>query len=122
MTFSPQQLVIDNEVICAVRRMLRPIVVNDATLAFDVIRDVGIGGNFLGEPHTVNNFREELLLSDLFESVPWESAHSQSAKGMYEKALRIAAEIWREDPEPIIDTQKLKQIDRVVADRKKSLQ
>ena len=122
MTFSPQQLVIDNEVICAVRKMLRPIVVNDATLAIDVIRDVGIGGNFLGEPHTVNNFREELLLSDLFESVPWESAHSQSAKGMDERALRIAAEIWREDPEPIVDTQKLKQIDRVVADRKKSLQ
>lgn len=34
--FSPQQLVIDNEILRAMRRILKPIVVNDDTFALDV--------------------------------------------------------------------------------------
>ena len=121
VTFCPQQLVIDNEVVKYIRRTLRPIEVTDDTLALDTIKQVAIGGSFLSELHTAENFRNELFLSELFETLSWESANSQEVKGMEVKALEKAREIQQEKPEPIIDTDKLKAIDDVVKQASKEL-
>lgn len=119
VTFSPQQLVIDNEVSRSMRRMLKPIAVNDDTLALDTIRKVGIGGNYLGEMHTAEHFRDELFFSELFETLPWESAHAQEIKGMENKAYEKARELWSEMPEPVISDEQIKAIDAVVAQASK---
>jgi len=115
LTFSPQQLVIDNEVVAHMRRTLKPIEVNEETLALDVIRKVGPEGNYLAETHTAGHFRDEMFLSRLFESVPWVTAHSQGAKGMEQKAWEIAHDIWKETPAPILDSDQMAAIDEVVA-------
>jgi len=114
VTFSPQQLVIDNEIVKYMKRALQPLEVTDETLALDTIRQVGIGGSFLAEPHTAEAFRNELFLTNLFETVPWESAHSQRVKGMQNKAREKAMNLWHRKPEPVIDTDRLKAIDDVV--------
>jgi len=44
---SPELLVIDNEIIAAIRRLARGFEVNDDTLALDIINKVGPGGIFL---------------------------------------------------------------------------
>jgi len=60
-TLSPVQLVIDNDLAGMLRRWRSGIVVNDDTLAFDVIRDVVEGrGDFLSHDHTLNHFRTAL--------------------------------------------------------------
>jgi len=41
-------------------------VVDDETLAVDVIREVGPGGDFLGHAHTARHFRQELFFPVLF--------------------------------------------------------
>ena len=114
MTFSPQQLVIDNEVFSYMHTALKPIKVDDETLALDVIRKVGIEGSYLTEMHTAEHFRDQLFLSELFETSAWESAHGQEIKGMENKAYEKALQIWQQKPEPIIDTDKIKAIDDVV--------
>ncbi len=119
VTFSPLQLVIDNEVVRYMHRTLEPIPVNEDTLALETIRRVGAGGHYLEEAHTVNHFRDEIFFSDLFETMPWDSAHSQNTKGMENKAFEIARSIWEEEPEPVIDTDKIDAIDRVCAHAKK---
>jgi trimethylamine---corrinoid protein Co-methyltransferase len=103
VTFSPLQLVVDSEVSRAVRHTLRPIEVNDQTLALDMIRRVGIGGNYLAETHTAEHFRDELFLSTLFETVPWSTAHSASVRGMENRAHARAREIWQQEPSVVID-------------------
>ena len=115
VTFSPQQLVIDNEIFRGMRRILKPIEVNDDTLALDTIERVGIGGNFLGEQHTADHFRDELFFSNLFETVKWDAAHGASTKGMEERARELARSLWEEKPEPVVDSATMKEIDRVVA-------
>ena len=55
MTFSPQQLVIDNEIAGAVRRMLQGFKVTPETVALDVIKDVGPMGNFMYHKHTLDH-------------------------------------------------------------------
>lgn len=114
VTFSPQQLVIDNEVFRSMRHTLKPIKVNEDTLALDIIRKVGIGGNYLGEMHTAEHFRDELYFSEMFETLPWESAHNQDIKGMENKAYEKAQALWNEKPEPVISDNQLKAIDAVV--------
>jgi len=114
VTFSPRQLVIDNEIVRAVRRALKPIVVNEQTLAVDTVRSVGIGGNFLGEMHTAELFRDEIFFSELFETMPWASAHAQSVKGTEAKALETARAIWAEEPETVLEPDKCREIDRIV--------
>jgi trimethylamine--corrinoid protein Co-methyltransferase len=97
------------------RRALQPITVNERTLALEVIQQIGIGGNYLQSEHTLEHFREELFLSDLFETMSWASAHDQELHGMETKALEMAQSIWDEEPHPVIDKEKIKEIDKVVS-------
>jgi trimethylamine---corrinoid protein Co-methyltransferase len=115
VTFCPQQLVIDNEVIRSMRRALKPIEVNEQTLALDAIRAVGIGGNYLGEGHTLAHFRDELFLSPFFETVPWSSAHAPQVKGMDNRALETARSLWAKEPQPVLSSEQVKAIDGIVA-------
>jgi trimethylamine--corrinoid protein Co-methyltransferase len=66
---------------------------SDEKLAFDVIKEMGPGGNFLTSDHTADNFREEFFIpafSDrqLFEN--WNSAYvepGERAKKMWQKRI-----------------------------------
>lgn len=55
MSFSKEQLVIDNDIIGMNRYACKGIDVNEKTLAYETIRDVGIGNNFLGIMETLSN-------------------------------------------------------------------
>ena len=59
---SPEMLIIGNEIIDDALRIARGIQVDDYTLAVDVIRKVGPGGNFLAEKHTLDNLLKEHLV------------------------------------------------------------
>ncbi len=54
-TFSLEQLVIDNDIIAMERKALEGIVVNDETLAVPVIKELGVGKDFIGHPTTMAN-------------------------------------------------------------------
>lgn len=61
LTFSPAQAVIDNEIITYARRRLRGAEITPETLAVDVVREVGIAGDFLSHEHTLSHFRTEFF-------------------------------------------------------------
>ena len=115
LTFSYQQLVIDDAIAGYIRRMLTGFGVTEETLAFDVIREVGIGGNYLTHPHTAASYRKEFYLSDLVERMPWASWEAQPVRGMEaraaEKARRLIAE---ERPRPL-DAAQEREVDAIVA-------
>lgn len=60
-----EQYVIDNEIIGMAKRILRGIVVNDKTLAFEEIKGVGAGGSYLVTQHTADFFRKEIYLTTI---------------------------------------------------------
>lgn len=61
LTASLVKVVLDCEVHAHGRAYLRSFEISDDTLALDVINQVGPGGNFLGERHTVEHFRREFF-------------------------------------------------------------
>ena len=50
MTFSLEQLVIDNDIISMIKKAMEGVVVDDETLAIDAIKYIGVG-NEIGRAH-----------------------------------------------------------------------
>lgn len=55
-----EKLLLDAEALAHARAYLRSFSVDDETLAFDAIRKVGAGRNFLGLEHTLEHFQKEI--------------------------------------------------------------
>jgi trimethylamine--corrinoid protein Co-methyltransferase len=90
-----EQFVIDDEIIGMALRLLKGIQVDDETLGFEVIRDVGPAGNFLSSMHTVEFMRREYYpqrLADRQSREAWEESGSMDGRA---RARRKAQEILR---------------------------
>jgi trimethylamine--corrinoid protein Co-methyltransferase len=114
LTFSYEQLVIDDEIAGYIKRMLCGFEVSEQTIAFDVIKEVGIGGNFLMHPHTARAFRREFWMPRLAERMPWDAWSQQEIRGLEAKARDKARRILAEHhPEPLSPEQ-VREIDGIV--------
>jgi trimethylamine--corrinoid protein Co-methyltransferase len=115
-------LYLDNEVMEYVKRIVRGFEVNADTLATEVVRQVGPGGNFLAEHHTVEHFRKELWLP----GAAWtrESWDAWAAGGKRSMAERIRNEVKRildsHKPEPL-EAETAKQVDSIVETARREL-
>ena len=56
--YSPEKFVIDDEVLSALRTAQQPIVIDDESLALDVIASCGPGGTVLSQAHTRRHARD----------------------------------------------------------------
>jgi trimethylamine--corrinoid protein Co-methyltransferase len=65
LAFSYEKFVLDDEICGMVRRFKQNLFVDDKTLAYDVITNVGPSGNYLMETHTVKRCRKEFWEPDL---------------------------------------------------------
>ncbi len=104
MTMDFGLLVADNEFVRMIRRMLDGVPINDETLAVDVIREVGIGGEFLTHQHTFDHFKanqSQSLLIDRNTRGVWMDA---GGKDMHTRCNEYAREILASHrPEPLTD-------------------
>lgn len=57
LTGSFEMVVVADEIVSLVRRLMNGIEVSPSTLALEAIHEVGPGGDFLSTPHTLQNFR-----------------------------------------------------------------
>jgi trimethylamine--corrinoid protein Co-methyltransferase len=65
LTVSYQKLVLDNEILGMIQRVLRGIEVNDETLAVDLLIEQGPDGNFMSAKHTRDHMRGEFFFPKL---------------------------------------------------------
>ncbi len=79
-TISLESLVMDHEICCIVSRALKGIMVNEDTLALNLINKVGPGGHFLKECHTIDYLEIEHYtpkLADRRKREDWEKDGSK---------------------------------------------
>lgn len=115
MSFSMEQLLIDNDIIGMTRYAKRGINVSPETLAYEAIRDVGIGNDFLGYVDTLRNYSLPscplLFNRDMYGT--WEKNGSKDVADLaHEKVVEILA---NHEPDPI-DSYARKEIDRIIKD------
>ncbi len=103
MTIDYGQLVLDNEFAKMIKFLLNGIPVNDETLAVDVIREVGIGKDFLSHDHTYNHMQSQSqpVLIDRNMREDWEASGSTD---IHQRALDKAKHILEtHKPDPLPD-------------------
>ncbi len=112
-----EKLVIDNEICGMALRMVKDIIVNDETLAFELIKKVGPGGHFLSEKHTLKWFQTEEYLSSLvidkISKPKWEST---GAKDTMKRAGELVDRILAAHHPKPLTPDKEKELDSFMAE------
>jgi trimethylamine--corrinoid protein Co-methyltransferase len=78
---SPEMIVFTSEIIGMLRRFQRGFTIDAENLALEVIHNVGPGGNFLSEDHTMQHFRE-YWESSLFTRRRFDGWSAEGAKSL----------------------------------------
>ncbi|MFP3952929.1 MAG: trimethylamine methyltransferase family protein [Candidatus Acetothermia bacterium] len=106
-----EKFVIDNDIIGMALRALRGIEVNEDTLAFDVVKNVGPGDNFLTQRHTIKYSRSDEFYSphvlDRNSRDEWQEKGERDTRS---RALERAQEILRESQGNLIGDEADKKI------------
>ena len=87
-----EKMVVDVELIQHMVEFLKPLEVNDDTLGFEAIKDVGPGGHFFGTQHTLDRYETAFyspMLSD------WRNFENWRLGGSLDTAQRANA-IWKQ--------------------------
>lgn len=99
LSVSYEQYVIDDEIMGMSSKLLYGIDIDDDTLAFDAIVEVGPGGNFMMSPHTLKYLRSEYFegngISDRLSHQEWFAA---GALDTVERAKRIVRDKLSKQP------------------------
>lgn len=101
-TTSYEKLIIDNEVLGMMRRLDQGVVVNEETLAYDVIEEVGPKGVFLVEDHTLEHFRDEFYRPTLSDRNTFEQWTANGAEPIEKVANRKWKELLASYEEPAL--------------------
>jgi trimethylamine--corrinoid protein Co-methyltransferase len=87
------QMVMDNEFAAMIKRSIRGIDVTDELMAVDLIKQIGIGGNFLGEKHTLEHIAGEQVQADLIDRRMRGGWEKKGAKDLHQSSVERAKEI-----------------------------
>ncbi len=77
-----EKMILDAEILQGMGEFMQPLVVNDDTLAFEAIKEVGPGGHFFGVGHTLERYETAFyapILSDWRNFESWREAGSLTA-------------------------------------------
>lgn len=112
---SLEQLVLDNEFMSAYNYIMSGIEVNEETLAFDVLKEVGIGGNFVAEEHTVDHIADSYWGSRIFERVGFDGWEERGKKSAFDRAHDFveAATAGYDRMEPVISPSQFEELSRI---------
>lgn len=108
-----EKFVIDNDVIGMATRVLRGIEVDEESLAFEVIENVGPGENFLTEQHTIKKSRSaEFYHPRVFDREDVQTWKDGGSRNTRERARERAREILEDSPENLLPEEVDKEIRR----------
>jgi trimethylamine---corrinoid protein Co-methyltransferase len=90
--FSPIQMILDAELASAVQHVLRDYVIDEETMAIDLIDSVGPGGLFTEQEHTAKHYRHEQWQPRIWSREMLQSWLRSGCKTDVDRAL----EVWHE--------------------------
>ncbi len=112
---SLDMLVLSDEVISMVKRILRGVTVNEETSALDVIADVGPGGHFIGKEHTRRHLRAEHWLPRLIDRTNREAWEKSAGKTMGRRVREKVIDILEGYEPTALDEHLLGELKTIVA-------
>lgn len=102
MSASLEQMIMGDEIIGMLRRLVAGVEVSDETLALDLIDEVGPGGNFITSEHTFNHFKNEIWEPTLMDRTNFKQWEQEGEKSMHKRLNEKAKAILNDHkPEPL---------------------
>ncbi len=103
LTVSYEKMVVDNEILGMVQRVLKGVEVNEETLAEGLIIEKGPSGDFLTEEHTVNFMRDEFFMPSL--SNRDKRGEMKSGDDAMSRAHKFITALKKSSSEPLIKSE-----------------
>ena len=110
---SYEQLLMDCEIYDVVRATVQGIEVNEETLALEVIRAVGVGGNYLAQRHTRRHMRRRWV-PKLVDRRPYSVWEANGRQGARERARQRAREILATHQPPPLEPKLRAELQRII--------
>jgi len=120
ITFDYAQLVLDSEFIRMIKHVIRGFAVDDESLAVDVIKSVGISGDFISQKHTFEHMQDHSQpeFMDRRRMEKWKAA---GARDSYQRALEKTRDILQNhQPDPLPE-KVLAELKKIVEETEKEL-
>lgn len=120
IALSYEKFLIDEEVCGMVRRILKPSPVSNESIDVDVIKDVGVGGQYLTHPQTFKLCRTEFFIPDLMARKSYDAWNKGGKQRIDEVASDKVSQRLASYQKPEIDSEIENQLHDYVAKRKKN--
>ena len=114
---SYEKFALDVDLLQMIEEFLKPIIVDDATMAMDAMLEVGPGGHFFGAKHTLERYSTAFyqpLISDWRNFQAWQAAGSPQAA---QKANALWKQALAEYVAPALDPAIVEEIDAFIVRR-----
>jgi trimethylamine---corrinoid protein Co-methyltransferase len=115
-----EKFIIDEEVCSQILESLKPVPITDESIDLDLIKEIGIGGNYLTHPKTYEQCRTAFYLSNLVNRNGFSDWQEDGAKHITDKAAEIVNERMSAYVKPDIDPQVEKDLLTYIQKRNKS--
>jgi len=114
MTFSFGQLIIDDEIAAMVKRVISGVSLDDELMGVDLIKEVGIGGHFLAQEHTLRHMHAEQIQSTIIDRRIRDEWEGQGSKSLIQSGNEKAADLLSAHQPPPLPPDIVKELKRIV--------
>ncbi len=113
-----EKMIIDAEMLQAMSEFLSPLVVDEASLGFEAVKDVGPGGHFFGTTHTLERYETAFYAPMLSDWNNFENWQDRGSKDATQRAHEISRQLLQDYQAPPIDKARSEAIRDFIARRK----
>lgn len=121
MAMSFEKFLADEELCLHILKALQPLELNRDKIDLSIIKEVGVGGQFLTHPETYKRCRTEFLSLKLANRLPFDSWQAQPVSSYQDKAAKALAVRINEYQRPDIDSSLENELMQYVKSRKKEI-
>jgi trimethylamine--corrinoid protein Co-methyltransferase len=118
---SYEKFILDVEGLAMMQHLFEPVEISDATLAFDMIREIGPGGHHFGTPHTMERFTTEFYRSTVMDRQNIGVWEEQGKLDAAQRAHRVWKELLANYEKPPIDTAVEEELREYIERRKREM-
>jgi trimethylamine--corrinoid protein Co-methyltransferase len=103
LTASFEKLIVDAEMLQMMSEYLKPIEVNEDTIALDAITEAGAGGHFFGVQHTMSRYETAFYQPFLTDQRNFENWEEGGSRDTQTRANAIWKQLLNEYEQPPLD-------------------
>ena len=114
------KMIMDDEINHQIKRIVQGLPVDETTLSVDLIKEVGLTGDYLIHPSTLSLFKA-LSAPKLMNRESYENWIAGGATDLHQRAMEQARDLVMNHQPPPISAQSQREIDEIIRETEKEL-